>query len=236
MTKVSLFVPCYINELQPRVAIDSLRLLRSLGCEVSVPRDQTCCGQPAYNSGYRAEAKKAAEWTRDVFRDSEYVVCPSGSCTSMVHAGYPALGVLEKSDVSRFYELSDFIVTVLGKKIDGALAANIALHKSCHALRDLRISRQPETLIESIRGARLRKFEEDDFCCGFGGTFSVTFPELSVSMTKVKLDAWKKSEVDIVTGVDASCLMQLEGVARGSGYEFEFLHLASLLARASAGG
>ena len=213
-------------------------VLERLGYEIDFPRAQTCCGQPAFNSGYPEEARTVARHFLDVFRDSEYIVVPSGSCTSMITHHYEEIFKrvpqrLEETHqvASRVWEFSRFLLEVakvedVGARYDGV----VTYHDSCHALRELRIKSGPRRLLAKVEGLTLREMEAAEECCGFGGTFSVKFPEVSGAMARTKIDSIRKTEAGAVVSIDSSCLLQLQGVIERAGAEIRTLHLAEVLA------
>lgn len=245
--KVALFVTCLADHYFAEAAADAVRLLRHLGCEVTFPDAQTCCGQPAYNAGMSGEALRMARHTVGVFANCEAVVLPSGSCATMVKKFYPRLmanqGTTgEKSAAAvladRTFELGEFIVRRLGVKRlgDGLAGRRVAVHQGCHALRELRLEREPATLLEGA-GAEVYPWEAGDECCGFGGLFSVKMTDVSTAMADRKLDTLP--DVDWVVSGDAGCMLHLEGRSRARSCGVEFVHLATALWRGvgpSAGG
>jgi L-lactate dehydrogenase complex protein LldE len=236
--EVALFVTCIVDQLFPDVGMAMVNVLERAGCKVTFPPDQTCCGQPAFNSGYRDEARRVARHFIEVFRHAEYIVVPSGSCTSMVSHHYsdlfqddPALlGEAHKLE-KRTWEFSQFLMEVLGVDDVGARLDGVATyHDSCHALRELKIKSGPRKLLENVRGLELREMDIAEECCGFGGTFSVKFPEISGGMVRTKIDSIMRTGADIVVSIDSSCLMQLEGAIRRAGVPVRAMHLAEVLA------
>ena len=213
-------------------------VLERLGYQIDFPEAQTCCGQPAFNSGYQAEARKVARHFLDVFRDAEHVVVPSGSCTSMIthhfddiFAEEPKLQEEARRMAPRVWEFSRFLLEVakvedVGARFDGV----VTYHDSCHALRELHIHDGPRRLLAKVRGLELREMDAAEECCGFGGTFSVKFPEVSGAMARTKLDSIRKTGANTVVSVDSSCLMQLQGVISRAGLAVRTLHLAEVLA------
>ena len=236
--RVSLFVTCLGDRFFAEAAADAVRLLRSLDVDVDFPKDQTCCGQPAWNSGHVPQAREMAAHTAAVFADSEYVVLPSGSCTAMLRCTYPRLLESPRESLrvaERSYELAEFIVDVLkvtelGRGLEGS---RLAYHHGCHALREPGVEEQPLRLLESA-GAEIVPWEMDQECCGFGGLFSVKAPEVSVAMADRKLDTLP--DVETVVSGDGGCLLQLEGRARRRRMPIRFRSLASLLWEARHGG
>ena len=232
--KVGLFVTCLGDQFFADACADAVRLLRHVGADVSFPSDQTCCGQPAYNSGHREETLRMIRHTTQVFSSVEYVVLPSGSCAGMLRSAYPSLADTDEARAAaedlaaRTYELSEFLVSVAGYEGlgDGLTGHRVAYHHGCHALRELGVSEQPLTLLRSC-GAEVVEWSADRECCGFGGTFSAKLPEVSAAMADHKLDTLQ--EVDVVTSTDGGCLLQLSGRAGRRGLPVPFRHLASLL-------
>jgi len=228
--RVSLFATCLGDQFYAEACADTVRLLRHLGVTVDVPKGQTCCGQPAYNAGRRADARDMAAHTLGVLAASEYVVLPSGSCAGMIRCFYPEL--LE-SEAARFlagrvYELSQFLVDVLGlDRLGSGLAGRrVAYHHSCHALRELGVRDAPLRLLAGC-GADVLEWKATEECCGFGGLFSAKLPEVSAAMADRKLDTLP--EVDFVTSTDGGCLLQLSGRAGTRRVGPPFRHLASAL-------
>lgn len=236
--RVSLFVTCIVDQVFPNVGIAMADVLERLGYEVDFPEAQTCCGQPAFNSGYREDARKVARHFLDVFRDCEYIVVPSGSCTAMISHHYEDIfqdddAMLRTSHemAPRVYEFSRFLLEVA--KVDDVGArydATVTYHDSCHALRELHIKDGPRRLLANVRGLTLREMDAAQECCGFGGTFSVKFPEISGAMARTKIDSILRTQADTVVSIDSSCLMQLEGAIRRAGLPIRTLHLAEVLA------
>lgn len=236
--KVALFITCIGDQFFPQVGECVVKILRRLEVEVTFNPAQTCCGQPAFNTGYRQEAKGVAARVLDLFEDADYVVAPSGSCTSMVRVFYPELfagdpGLLHKWErlKDRFYEFSEFLVGVLKVEDVGArFAHRVAYHDSCHLLRELGIAEPPRKLLRQVRGIDLVELADDRLCCGFGGTFSVKFPEVSVAMGEDKLRAASQAGAEFLVANDSGCLMHLAGIIHRQGLPLRTLHLAELLA------
>lgn len=246
---VLLFIPCYVDQLAPQVGLATVSVLEHLGCRVRFDPSQTCCGQPFVTTGARDEAARLARRHARVFAGADAVVCPSASCVATVRHRYADL--IGESDAralaSRTFELGEFIVRVLGKSDFGARFPHaVALLESCHGLRELelgwpseRTSRAPrvgvtESLLRAVDGLRLCEVERRDECCGFGGAFSVDYPELSARIGGAKLAALAASGAEYVTGTDVSCLLHLDGLRRRSGTGPKPVHLAEILA--SRGG
>lgn len=232
--RVALFATCLGDQFFAEACADAVRVLRHLGVTVDFPENQTCCGQPAFNSGHRKDARRMAAHTLDVFGDADYVVLPSGSCAGMIRCFYPELhpGAATDDLVGRTYELAQFLVHVLGVESlgDGLRGWRVAYHHGCHALRELGVEREPLDLLEGA-GAELVAWAADRECCGFGGLFGTKLPEVSGAMADRKLDTLPA--VDVVTSADGGCLMQLSGRAVRRGSRARFRHLAHLLWRAT---
>jgi len=236
--RVSLFVTCIVDQLFPNVGIAMADVLERAGCEVDFPEGQTCCGQPAFNSGYRDEAREVACHFIDVFKDSDYIVAPSGSCTAMAShhltelfpTGDPRLAQAESLS-PRIYEFSRFLTEVLQIDDVGArFEHTVTYHDSCHALRELKIKEPPRRLLSNVRGLTLAEMDAAEECCGFGGTFSVKFAGVSGGMARTKIDSILRTGADTVVSIDSSCLMQLQGALSRAGSPVKTMHLAEVLA------
>ncbi|NPV46702.1 MAG: (Fe-S)-binding protein [Armatimonadetes bacterium] len=235
--QIALFVPCHVDQFMPQVAEAAYRLLRSLGHNVVVPEAQTCCGQPAYNAGYWPESRRIARNFLRVFGEHGTIVAPSGSCVSMVRTNYPGLFAGEPEEAAaralghRVHELSSFLVDILQVTNLGAeLPVTVTVHDSCHALRELGVRDQPRALLAQVRGLTLVEMAHSEVCCGFGGLFSVKYPELSTAMADEKLDNALATGAQYLVGVEASCLLHLQGRLRRRALPLQTLHLAELLA------
>lgn len=235
--RVSLFVTCLADLLRPSVAFASLRLLEQAGCEVDVPQQQTCCGQPGYNSGEYEATIPLAQQTIELFEHAEYVVAPSGSCAGMIVEHYPkllqgqwrerALALAEKT-----WELTRFLSEVVHLDNAPALATDlpqITYHDSCAGLRELGIKEQPRALLKSLCGVEVTEMQQSDVCCGFGGTFCAKMPEISAKMVDDKLRNAVASGAGIITGGDLGCLLNIAGRAQREGLDIEVRHVAELL-------
>lgn len=241
--RASLFVTCLGDHFYAGAAASAVRLLRRLGVEVDFPEAQTCCGQPAFNAGRDAEARRMAAHTLEVFGESEYVVLPSGSCACMLRRFHAHL--FHDDDLSaraddlagRTFELAEFLVRVLGVTDlgRGLEGRRIAYHHGCHALRELGIREEPLALLENA-GAEVAPWEAAEECCGFGGLFSVRFPRVSAGMADRKLDTLAEAgDVDLLTSADCGCLLQLSGRMRKRGQDLDVRHLADVLWEACGG-
>lgn len=240
--RVSLFVTCIVDQVYPHVGEAAFKLLTRLGVKVVFNAEQTCCGQPAYNAGYRREAKAVAARTLELLEKelltSDYVVAPSGSCAAMTRKSYqelfaddPNMRQRAAQVGERFYELTQFLVEVLKTEDTGAsFEGAITYHDSCHLLRELGVAEAPRKLIRAVQGARLVEMKGSDVCCGFGGTFSVKFPEISSAMASDKAANIEKSGAQAVVMCDASCMMQTAEMLKRRGSSARCLHIAELLA------
>jgi L-lactate dehydrogenase complex protein LldE len=237
--RVGLFVTCLVDLMRPRIGFAALELLEGAGCEVHVPATQTCCGQPGYNSGDRAGARRLAEKTIAEFESFEYVVAPSGSCAGMIRADYPAL-FADAPDwrervaklAHKTYELTDFLVRVLKiETVPGEFAGSVTYHDSCAGLRELGVKRQPRALLAKVKGLTLEEMDEAEACCGFGGTFSVKFGDISTRIADKKCDHIAECKADAVVLGDLGCMLNIEGRLRRRGDDkTRVLHVAEVLA------
>jgi L-lactate dehydrogenase complex protein LldE len=249
--RVGLFIPCYIDQAYPHVGLATVRVLEKLGVTFEYPADQTCCGQPMFNSGCFRDAAKLARKVLKTFRGFDYVVCPSGSCTGMIREFYGILLEEEKDDpafrrlVGRTYELCEFIIDILGiERFEGSFPHRVGLHQSCHGLRGLGLGVPSELaladrtgkvrrLLESLRGLELVTLSRSDECCGFGGTFSVFEPAVSSFMGLDRLADHERAGAEIIASYDVSCLMHLEGLIRRHRKPLRVMHLAEILDEAA---
>jgi L-lactate dehydrogenase complex protein LldE len=243
---VALFVPCYIDQLYPRVGLATAELLERQGVRVHFPEAQTCCGQPMANSGFFDDARQLARKMLDVFSPYEHVVCPSGSCTSMVRNHYPELLPGDPKVAAlraKTRELCEFLHDVLQVRPRGRFDARVGLHQSCHALRDLRMGSGSERLVppysktrallEGIEGLKLAELSRADECCGFGGTFAVSEEAVSCAMGRDRVADHERAGAEVITSADSSCLMHLDGLIRRDGKKLRVLHVAELLEEAT---
>lgn len=242
MMRIALFVPCYIDQFYPNVGIATLRLLESLNLTVEVPLAQVCCGQPFVNAGAVACAKPIMESFTAAYRDYEYVVCPSGSCVSMVRNHYHAAA----AGSVRILELCEFLHDVIKlPAFHTRYPHRVALHQGCHGLRELQLGAaselgahngiaKVESLLTMIPGLELCVLTRKDECCGFGGTFAVMEPEVSCAMGRSRLEDFSNSGAEIVASTDMSCLMHLEGLIRRDKVSLRIAHVAEIFAEALA--
>jgi L-lactate dehydrogenase complex protein LldE len=241
--KVSLFVTCLVDQLWSSIGASSVEVLRRVGCEVEFDDRQTCCAQPAFNTGYREEAREVARRFIRIFEesDADAIVSPSGSCTAMVHhyaelfADNPDWLRRALAVAARTHELSSFLVRVLKiEDVGASWKGRLTWHDACHGLRDLNLKSEPRSLIRNVRGAEFVDLENADSCCGFGGTFSVKYPEISLAILDQKIEAIERAEVNAVVAADASCLMQIGGRLSRNRSKVRVMHLAELLASQSS--
>jgi L-lactate dehydrogenase complex protein LldE len=215
-----------------------VHIFRKLGIKITCPTDQTCCGQPAYNSGYHTEARVAARRFIEIFEDANVIVCPSGSCVDMVRHHYPALFAndpiwLSKAhDVSsKTFELTEYLVDVLGvEDLDARFRGKVTYHDSCHLLRGIGVQEQPRKLIREVAGVEFIEMKDSDRCCGFGGAFAVKYPDISTAMLEEKVKNIMASGADTVVGCDVGCLMNIQGMLSRRESDIQTLHIAQLLA------
>jgi len=237
--RVSLFITCLVDQIWPTIGTSMVEVLRRAGCEVEFDARQTCCGQPAFNSGYRSEARMMARNLISIFEDSkaEAIVSPSGSCTAMVHHFHELFPDDEQwrkrseAVATRTFEFGSFLVNVLGiDEVGASFRGRVTWHDACHALRDLHVHAEPRRLLRSVRNLEFVELANADSCCGFGGTFSVKYPEISVAILDNKIEAIEKAGVRAVVSGDASCLMQIGGRLTRRQSKVKYMHLAELLA------
>ncbi|SFS50328.1 (Fe-S)-binding protein [Paenibacillus sp. 453mf] len=234
--KVSLFITCLSDAIYPRVGEAMVRILARYGIQVDFPKVQTCCGQPAYNSGYFDEARAAARTILDAFDDSDFVVSPSGSCTYMVHH-YSNLfqeepEMLEKAKrlEAKTYEFTQFLVHVMGIKDLGAVFPHkVTYHPSCHGSRLLGVKNEPMALLQEVKGIDLVPLPFAEDCCGFGGTFAVKMADISGAMVTEKAEHVVETEAEVLVGLDMACLMNIAGQLRYRNQPVRVMHLAELL-------
>lgn len=236
---VAFFVTCLVDLFRPSVARASIQLLEAAGCEVSVPLNQTCCGQPAYNAGDYEATAPVARAVIQAFEGADYVVAPSGSCAGMIQQHYPGLLEGEWRDralelASRTYELTQFLHDVMG--IDQHTTGQdsgvgiITYHDGCAGLREMQIKEQPRALLRALRDVEVVEMHDTGSCCGFGGTFCAKMPEISAEMADAKLAQVEQTGASVLAGGDMGCLMQLAGRAQRRGQPIEVRHVAEILA------
>jgi L-lactate dehydrogenase complex protein LldE len=235
--KVSLFVQCLIDVYEPQTAASMVDIFTRLGLEVDCPTEQTCCGQMAYNAGHRREAAIAARHFVSLFEEAEAIVCPSGSCTAMIVHHYPQLLASDPKWAERAqrvaaktYEFTQFLVDILGiQDVGAAYSGTATYHDSCHLARTLGIREQPRLLLNKVAGLSLVEMEDSDRCCGFGGVFSLKYPEISQAVLQDKVNSILRTGADLVVGCDLSCLINIQGMLHRQGAKVQAMHIAQLL-------
>ena len=236
--RVGLFVTCLVDLFRPTVGFAAVKLLEDAGCTVEVPRAQTCCGQPAYNSGDRADTMAIAAHTIEAFEGYDYVVAPSGSCAAMLREHYPALftddpGMAAKAAelAGRTYELVSFLTDVRGvTDVEARFPGSVTYHDSCSGLRELGIKDQPRALLATVEGLTLAEHADAEVCCGFGGTFCVKYPDISNTMVGEKADAVEGTGADTLLAGDLGCLLNMAGKLKRRGAKMSARHVAEVLA------
>jgi L-lactate dehydrogenase complex protein LldE len=234
---VQIFIPCFIDQLFPDTAFNMIKVLEKAGCKVHYNEEQTCCGQPAFNAGFREESKIVCKKFIEDFSGREFIVTPSASCAGFVKNYYHKLlsGASNINDIramqSRIFELSDFLVNIV-KKVDFGVSFphKVTYHDSCAALRECHVKKEPRKLLEHVEGLELVEMSDVETCCGFGGTFAVKFEDISGAMADQKITHAMDTGADYIISTDASCLMHLDGFANKQGKKIQTIHLADVLA------
>ena len=241
--KVGLFIPCYVDAVYPEVGVATYKLLKHLGIDVTYPLNQTCCGQPMANAGFEKQAVPLAEKFEDLFKEFDYVVAPSVSCTAFVRLNYPRLlkGKKECATTKKAIDVVEFLHDVV--KLNhplGTFPHKVSLHNSCHGVRELGLSSPSEQhvdkfnkikdLLQLVDGIQVVEPERPDECCGFGGMFSVEETAISTQMGRDKVERHIQTGAEYITGPDCSCLMHMAGVAKKQGLKIEFKHVVEILA------
>ncbi len=233
----SLFVTCIIDQLYPQVGVSAVKVLRKHGVVVDFPEDQTCCGQPLYNSGFTQKARQLATRVLDSFSLSDYVVVPSGSCAAMLKVFYLELfaGDSELQEraaelAGKVYEFSEFLVKVLDVgDLGSRFPAKATFHSGCHLLREMEVRQEPLSLLGRVEGLELAPLPQADTCCGFGGTFSVKYPHISQGMMDDKVSNVLSTGADLLVSCDMSCLMHIGGGLSRQGHQVDVRHIAEVL-------
>ncbi len=236
--RVGLFVTCLVDLFRPTVGFAAVSLLERAGCVVEVPMAQTCCGQPAYNSGDKEDAKDLAKRVIALFENFDYVVAPSGSCAGMIREHYPRLFADDPETHHRAehmghrtYELVSFLVDVMGMSaVDAEYAGTVTYHDSCSGLRELGVKEQPRKLLKSVKGTKLVELPGAETCCGFGGTFCIKYPDISIRMASDKTEDIAKTGADTLLAGDMGCLMNMAGRLSREGRPVRVRHVAEVLA------
>ena len=236
--RVGLFVTCLVDLMRPRIGFAAVKLLEQAGCDVEVPRTQTCCGQPAWNSGNDRAAAAIARQVVDAFESFDYVVAPSGSCAGMIRvhypetlAGDPAYAKRAIALAQKTHELVSFLVRVRGiASVGASCKARLCYHDSCSSLRELQVSEEPRHLLASVDGIELHELKDNQVCCGFGGLFSVKYPEISERMADDKIADAQNAGAEVIASADLVCLLHLEGRIARRGLSLRAMHIAEILA------
>ncbi|MGZ5247427.1 MAG: (Fe-S)-binding protein [Flavitalea sp.] len=235
--QVDLFIPCFVDQLFPQTAFNMVKVLEKAGCSVNYNPNQTCCGQPAFNAGFRDESKDVCSKFLKDFSGTNYIVAPSASCVGFVKNYY--MKMFENSSMhndlkdlqKRIFEFSDFMVNVLKIEDLGAeFNAKATYHDSCAALRECKIKEEPRRLLSKVKGLQLIEMEDVETCCGFGGSFAVKFEPISIGMADQKVINAKKTGAECIISTDMSCLMHLDGYIKNKGIQLEVFHIADVLA------
>ena len=235
--RVQLFIPCFVDQLYPQTAFNMVKVLEKACCEVQYNGNQTCCGQPAFNAGFREDSRAVCSKFMKDFEGADYIVAPSASCVGFIRNYYPML--FENSAVhnqvkelgKRTYEFTEFITNVLKIENYGAeLNAKATYHDSCAALRECKIKQGPRRLLSYVKGLELVEMNDVETCCGFGGTFAVKFESISIGMADQKITNALATGAEYIISTDLSCLMQLDGYIRGKSLSLKTMHIADVLA------
>lgn len=236
--QVGLFVTCLADLFRPTTGFAAVKLLEDAGCDIHVPKAQTCCGQPAYNSGDRADTRVIAEQVISVFEGFDYIVAPSGSCAAMLKKHYPGLFAGDTkwearaaAFSSKVHELISFLTDVMKMEtVQAAFDGTVTYHDSCSGLRELGVKDQPRKLLKSVDGLELKEMKDSDICCGFGGTFCIKYSDISNAIVTKKTANAEAAEADLLLGGDIGCLMNMAGKIRREGGKTEVRHVAEVLA------
>jgi L-lactate dehydrogenase complex protein LldE len=235
--KVQLFVPCFVDQLYPETAFNTIKLLEKAGCEVSYSTKQTCCGQPAYNAGYWEQSKEIGNKFLNDFSENEYIVAPSASCVGMVKNGFNDLFTNTivhnkcRTMQGNIFELSDFLINILKKDYFGAeLDGKAVYHDSCSGLRECKIKQEPRQLLSKVHGLEMVEMKDTDMCCGFGGTFAVKFDAISSAMAEQKVNNALAMDAEYIISTDLSCLMHIDGYIQKNQIPIKTMHIADVLA------
>ncbi len=236
--RVGLFVTCLVDLFRPSVGFATVKLLEDAGCTVEAPMAQTCCGQPAYNSGDRADTRAIAEQTIAAFEHFDYIVAPSGSCAGMLKKHYPPLfrgdpdwAARAQAFSAKVHELTSFLVDVLGViEVAASAPGTATYHDSCSGLRELGVRNQPRSLLASVKGLKVKEMAEADVCCGFGGTFCVKYSDISNAIVEKKTANIAASGADMLLAGDLGCLMNMAGKLKREGAQTQVRHVAEVLA------
>ncbi|MFK7902617.1 MAG: (Fe-S)-binding protein [Nitratireductor sp.] len=235
--KVGLFITCLVDLFRPSVGFAAIKLLEDAGCEVFVPVSQTCCGQPAWNSGDKADTAEIAIQVIKAFEEFDYIVAPSGSCAGMLKVHYrevfandPKWSERANNFADKCFELTSFLTDIAKvKSVKANVKANITYHDSCAGLRELKIQKQPRKLLNSMKGIKLSELQNSEACCGFGGTFAVKYSDISNAIVSEKTEHIENSKADTLVAGDMGCLMNIAGKLKRQGSTIEVRHVAEIL-------
>jgi len=241
--KIALFATCLVDLFRPSVGFAAVKLLQQAGCEVVIPPNQVCCGQPAFNNGDHDNALAIARQVIDAFSDYEYVVVPSGSCGGMIKVHYPELFAMDaeyqaraEALAARCYELTQFLSDVLGiEQLEASYEGKVTYHDSCSSLREMQIKQQPRVLLGKVKQLELMEMADTESCCGFGGTFCVKYPEISTAMVDDKIAAIEQSGADTLAAADLGCLLNIAGRLKRVNSPVKVFHVAEILAGMAGG-
>lgn len=235
--KVELFVPCFVDQLYPETAFNTVKVLEKAGCEIIYNSKQTCCGQPAYNAGYWEQAKEVGSKFLEDFNETNYIVAPSASCVGMVKSGFNDLFTNTivhnkcRTLQTNIFELSDFLINVLKRDYFGAeLEGRAVYHDSCSGLRECKVKDEPRALLAKVHGLEMVEMKDTDMCCGFGGTFAVKFDAISSAMAEQKVNNALAMDADYIISTDLSCLMHIDGYIQKNNIPLKTMHIADVLA------
>jgi len=237
MMQVQLFIPCFIDQLYPQVAFNTVKVLEKAGCTVKYNTQQTCCGQPAFNAGFWGESKDVCTKFVQDFDGADYIVSPSASCAGFIRNNYGklfennAFQSPAKKVASQIFELSEFLVKILGiTELGASFNGKATFHDSCAGLRECNIKAEPRALLSQVEGLELVEMNDTETCCGFGGSFAVKYDTISVAMADQKIDNAIATEAEFIISTDMSCLMHLDGRINHHGQQIKVIHLADILA------
>jgi L-lactate dehydrogenase complex protein LldE len=235
---IQLFIPCFVDQLYPDTAFNMIRVLEKAGCSVQYNEEQTCCGQPAFNAGFREDAKEVCIKFLKDFSGTDYIVSPSASCTGFVRNYYPEFFVDSSFNKEvkmlgkRLFEFSEFLVNVMHyENLEASFPGKATYHDSCAALRECKIKTEPRKLLSQVKGLELVEMEDVETCCGFGGSFAVKFESISLAMADQKVNHALETGADFIISTDLSCLMHLDGYIRHKGLPLKSLHIADVLSK-----
>jgi L-lactate dehydrogenase complex protein LldE len=235
--KVQLFIPCFIDQLYPQVAFNTVKILEKAGCTVAYNTQQTCCGQPAFNAGFWGESKDVCTKFVQDFDGADYIVSPSASCAGFIRNNYGklfennAFQSPAKKVSSQIFELSEFLVKILNvTNLGASFIGKATFHDSCAGLRECNIKAEPRALLSQVEGLELVEMNDNETCCGFGGSFAVKYDTISVAMADQKIDNAIATEAEYIISTDMSCLMHIDGRINHNGQQIKVIHLADILA------